>query len=66
MDGLASSGGDVDAKALTTAYTTDIIASCGFGMEAKSFSEEENQFREMVSTFLIESATMFKVFLLLR
>ncbi len=37
------------AKAVMTDYTLDIIASCGFGIEANAFDhKKENRFREMV------------------
>lgn len=45
---LAESNKEFEAKELFTDWTLDIIASCGFGVDAKAFHHENNQFRDMV------------------
>ncbi|KAF2886094.1 hypothetical protein ILUMI_20079, partial [Ignelater luminosus] len=37
----------VNAKELSAKYTTDAVASCGFGLNANSFQETETEFRKM-------------------
>jgi len=45
------SGQDVDAKQLIMDFALEIIASCGFGIEANSFSKrEDNIIKEMALT----------------
>ena len=49
MQNLQERNEEFEAKDLFTDWTLDIIASCGFGVEANAFQHENNQFRDMVN-----------------
>ncbi len=48
LGGLADKSEEFSAKEVLTSYTLDCIATCGFGVEAKSFKEPNGLFRKMV------------------
>ncbi len=48
LDGVADRKEEFNAKDMMTNYTLDAIATCGFGVEAKSFSEPDSIFRQQV------------------
>ncbi len=48
LNGLAEKETEFSAKEVLTSYTLDCIATCGFGVEAKSFKEPDGIFRKMV------------------
>ena len=52
FDMLAKSGDVFNAKEVMTNFNLDIIASCGFGIEAKAFKEPDSPFRQNVRLFL--------------
>lgn len=45
----------IEAKELATKYTTDVVASCAFGLEANCFTSTKSEFREMGLKFLSPS-----------
>ena len=49
LDGKAELKEEMNAKDLMTKYTLAAIASCGFGMEINSFTDENNEFARQVS-----------------
>nr|BAM73826.1 cytochrome P450 [Bombyx mori] len=53
---------DIDSKDLTTRYANDVIASCAFGLNVDSITEENNQFYAMgkaASTFNFRQLLIF-------
>lgn len=46
VDKLATNNTPVDIKEVLGCFTTDIIGSCAFGLECKSFAEEDADFRK--------------------
>ena len=55
LGGLADKSEEFSAKEVLTSYTLDCIATCGFGVEAKSFKEPNGLFRKMVQKHSISS-----------
>ncbi|GLV31944.1 Cytochrome P450 6a19 [Carabus blaptoides fortunei] len=45
----------LETKELATKYTTDVVASCAFGLEANCFTSARSEFREMGKKFLSPS-----------
>lgn len=39
---------DIDTEALLTRYSTDVIATCAFGVKTNSIQDKENEFYKMV------------------
>ena len=48
LQGLAERGEEFNAKQVMTNFTMDVIAMCGFGVEANSFKDPEGTFPTMV------------------
>lgn len=44
---LVSKDEPIEVRDLTAKYTTDVIGSCAFGIDMKSLSDEESEFRKM-------------------
>lgn len=49
---FAESGEDLPVKDAMTHFTLDIIAACGFGVQANAFDKEDSKFKEMVINYL--------------
>lgn len=49
-DGKGTNG--LEAKELAAKFTTDVVATCAFGLEGKSFIEPNAEFRKMGKKFL--------------
>lgn len=49
LDKYSASREDVEAKTVIAEFTTDVIASCAFGLQLKSDSEEGKEFKMMVN-----------------
>lgn len=47
VDTLIKKNEPIGVRELTAKYTTDVIGSCAFGIDMKSLSEEETEFRRM-------------------
>ncbi|KAK1122047.1 hypothetical protein K0M31_009893 [Melipona bicolor] len=47
LDTLVKKGEPIEVRELAAQYTTDVIGSCVFGIEMKSLSDEESEFRRM-------------------
>lgn len=45
----------LEAKELAAKFTTDVVATCAFGLEGKSFIEPNAEFRRMGKKFLYPS-----------
>lgn len=50
LEKVAEKGEPVECLELTAKYTTDVIASCAFGIETNALSEKESEFRRMGRT----------------
>lgn len=48
LGGVADRREEFNAKDMMTNYTLDAIATCGFGVEAKCFTDPDSVFREKV------------------
>ncbi len=48
LEGLAKQEVEFSPKEMITSYTLDCIATCGFGVEASSFTQPDGVFRKMV------------------
>lgn len=46
MEQQVLSGKPIDIKEMLGCYTTDVIGSCAFGLECKSFEQEDAEFRK--------------------
>jgi cytochrome P450 family 6 len=44
---IESDNPEFDAKGVAANYTTDVVASCAFGLTCTSLKDENNEFREM-------------------
>jgi hypothetical protein len=52
LTSVAESGEPFEAKKIIMDFTLDVIASCGFGIEAKAFADrKDNQVKDMVYFF---------------
>lgn len=51
----ATSSDGIEVKELAAKYATDVIATCAFGLDAKSFEDPKSEFREMGKKFMNES-----------
>lgn len=44
----SATGSDgIETKELSAKFTTDCVACCAFGLDGKSFKEEDSEFRQM-------------------
>ena len=44
---MVKRGKPIDARELAARFTTDVVGSCGFGIEMNSLSEQEGEFRRI-------------------
>ncbi|KAG8273794.1 hypothetical protein J6590_011339 [Homalodisca vitripennis] len=56
LEKYATTGEEVDTKSVMFSFSTDVIASCAFGMQIKSESSELQKFKEMVNKSIGNSA----------
>ncbi|XP_034194601.1 putative cytochrome P450 6a14 [Osmia lignaria lignaria] len=47
LDTLVAEGKPIDCRELTARFTTDVIGSCSFGIDANAMSQKESKFREI-------------------
>lgn len=53
----AKSPNGIEMRELSAKYTTDCVATCAFGLDAKSLTDPKSEFREMGRKFLNTSIT---------
>lgn len=53
LESFSASKNDFDAKSMFTAFSVDIIAYVGIGVEAKAIQETDNIFRKKVCNFCL-------------
>lgn len=51
----ATSSEGIETKELAAKFTTDVVASCAFGLDGKSFEDPQAEFREMGKKFISPS-----------
>ncbi|OAD56721.1 Cytochrome P450 6a2 [Eufriesea mexicana] len=47
LDKVVARGEPIECRELTAKYTTDVIGSCAFGIDANALSDEESEFRRV-------------------
>ena len=47
VDSLVKKGEPVNVREVAARFTTDVVGSCGFGVEMNSLSEQESEFRRL-------------------
>ncbi|CAL7950316.1 unnamed protein product [Xylocopa violacea] len=51
LDSLVSEGEPIDMREVTAKFTTDVIGTCGFGIDMNAMSSEQSKFREIGREF---------------